>query len=81
MIKYRIIYIGDNSYMAWDNANGHFVPAYMHLYVSTWDNIDDVFPVMRKVKKLCPSFADNIYIDFVPRDPLGENRPEVKQYF
>ena len=65
MIKYRIVYVGNNSYMAWDDDNECFVPAYMHLYVTTWDNLEDVFPVKRKVKKMCSGWADNIFIDSI----------------
>lgn len=81
MIKYRIVYTGDDSYMAWDDDNKLFVPASMNLYITTWDSVSDVFPVLRKVKKLCPGWADNIYIDSVSSDPLGEHKPEIKQYF
>lgn len=65
MIKYRIIYIGDNKYLAWDADTQRFVPAHMHLYVSTWDNLEECMKEMRNVKHECSGWVDNIYIDTI----------------
>lgn len=81
MIKYRIVYLGDDKYLAWDADAQRFIPAGMHLYVTTWDNIDDCLREMREVKRKCSGWYDSIYVDSVNRDPIGEHRPEVKQYF
>lgn len=41
MVKYRIVYIGDDRYLAWDADNKRFVPAEMHLYITKWDTPDE----------------------------------------
>ena len=66
MIKYRIVYIGDNMYLAWDADSQWFVPAHIHLYVSTWDNLEECMKEMRNVKREYPGWADSIYIDTIP---------------
>lgn len=78
MIKYRIVYLGDDRYLAWDADNKRFVPAGMHLYISTWSSLEYAMQEMRKVRKACSGWANNIYLDSVQRDPLGECRPDVK---
>lgn len=77
MIKYRIIYLGDDRYLAWDADHKRFVPAGMHLYISTWNHLEDAMQEMRRVRKACSGWTDNIYLDSVLRDPLGEHRPKV----
>ena len=62
-IKYRIVYIGDHKYLAWDADNKRFVPAGLHLYVTCFDSLADAFQERRTVKKLCSGWIDNIYID------------------
>ena len=62
-IKYFIAYYGSDHAMAWDNDNNRWVPYDMKLYISTWDKPEDVFPVVRKVKKACSGWYDDIYID------------------
>lgn len=81
MIKYRIVYIGNDRYLAWDADNKRFVPAYMHLYVNTWDDINDCMAEMKKIKRQYSGWIDDIYIDSVNRDPLGECKPTVKRFF
>lgn len=66
MVKYRIVYIGDDKYLAWDAVAKMFVPAYMHLYVTTWPDLNDCMTEMRNVKHMCSGWNDNIYIDTVP---------------
>lgn len=62
-IKYRIVCLGDDRYLAWDDDGKRFVPAGMLLYVTTYDDIDSVFKAIRKVKRLCSGWANEIYID------------------
>ena len=75
MIKYRIVYIGDNKYLGWDADAKRFVPAYMHLYVSTYTTLEECMKEAHSVKKSRTGWADDIYIDSVNRDPLGEHKP------
>lgn len=80
MIKYRIVYLGNDKYLAWDTDYKRFVPAYMHLYVTTWDSLDDCMKEMHNVKKAYSGWSSDIYLDTVNRDPIGEHKPEVKHY-
>lgn len=61
--RYRIAYYGDDRYLAWDADNERFVPAGLHLYVTTWNDIFQVFDEMRKVKRKCSGWMPNIYIE------------------
>lgn len=77
MIMYRIIYIGDDKYLAWDAYAQRFIPAFMHLYVTTWRTPEEALTEMRRVKRMCSGWIDNIYLDSVSRDPVGEHRPNI----
>lgn len=81
MIKYRIVYLGDEKYLAWDNDSRRFIPANMHLYVTTFDTFEECMKVARDVKRTHSGWNENIFVDSVERDPLGENRQEPKRYF
>ncbi len=62
-MKFRIVYIGDNKYLAWDSDNDKFVPVELHLYVTTFDSIEAVFKELRRVRHLCSGWWNNIFIE------------------
>ena len=62
-IKYFIAYYGGKAPKAWDADKSRFIPYDMHLYITYYDNLDDVFREMRKVRKLASGWRDEIYID------------------
>ena len=65
MTKYRIVYIGVKNYMAWDEDTEGFIPAGLHLYVTTYNNYDDAAEELRKVKRMYPEWAEDIYIEYI----------------
>lgn len=62
-IRYFIAYYGGKSPKAWDAGKSRFIPYDMHLYITYYDNLDDVFREMRKVRKEASGRMDNIFID------------------
>ena len=62
-IKYFIAAYLPDRVLWWDDDFKRWVPAGLCLYRSTWDSLDDVFRIVRKVKKSCSGWHDDIYID------------------
>lgn len=62
-IKYFIAHYGVNFPSAWDNDQKRWVPIGMKLYISAWDSIEEIWPIIRSVKKACSGWRNDIYID------------------
>ena len=65
-IVYRILYLG-NPMLAWCEDQKRFIPAGMHLYVTTYDELDDALKAVKKVKRACSGWADEICLDSLKR--------------
>lgn len=62
-VKYFIAHYGAGSAHAWDADGARWVPHGMKLYITFWDNINDVFRECSKVRRACSGWHDDIYID------------------
>lgn len=67
IIKYRIIYLNPAGMLAWREDKQQFIPGGLNLYITLYDSLDDACRALRKVKKLCSGWADDIVIDSVQR--------------
>lgn len=63
--KYFIAYYGPTFCRAWDDAGRRWVPYGMNLYTTYFDKLEDVLPVVRRVKRACSGWSADIYIDSV----------------
>lgn len=69
IIKYRIVYyapgtkLGSPKHLAWCEEQKRFIPQELRLYTTSYDSLDEVFKAIRKVKKACTGWYDDIYID------------------
>ncbi len=62
-IKYRIVYLGSDHMLAWCEEHKGFIPAGLMLYVTTYDSLEEAMKAIRKVKRECSGWDDDIYID------------------
>ena len=64
-IKYFIAYYGPTFARAWDDAGRRWVPYGMRLYISYFEDIAEAFAVLRRVRRACSGWHDDILIDSV----------------
>lgn len=63
-IMYRIMHIGEKLSF-WDADKKRWVHAGLLLYITNFNDLESVFKEVRRVKRMCPGWADDIYIDSV----------------
>lgn len=63
-IMYRIMHIGEKVSF-WDADKMRWIPAGLFLYITNYNDLETVLKDVRKVRRMCSGWADDIYIDSV----------------
>lgn len=62
-ISYFIAYYGKKSPLAWCREQKRFIPYGMDLYVTFFEDLNECMREMRKVRRSCSGWVNDIYID------------------
>lgn len=71
-MKYRIVYVAPEkgikdkaAYQAWREDTQEFIPAGLHLYVTTYPTIEAAMQARRAMKDKTTGWHDDIYIESI----------------